>query len=232
MKSAIICLVIFAGLVACNTKSMTLEELKTASWHELDNGIEYISLKNNTAESSDSIHYAVKGFLGSNITISANALNELQPTLDTLLSKIINDHLPESKHGYLKIDFYKMFSPEFLTATAYLRGDIDSADLSIGIIKLKEIKGVEKVTYVSKDMAKKKYLDAGNEDWEKVLESNPLPASIEIEFDKKIIAQEHYESFKTKITDQMLLYISDVSIPPDPLKKFENNYYILEYDRR
>ena len=210
---------------------MTLEELKKASWSKLDKGIEYISLQNNKSASPDSIHFTAKGFLGTNITISLNALNEVQPILDTILSRLIIDHLSQSEHGYLKIDFYKMMSPDFLTAMVYLRDNIDSTELNNGIIKLREIKGIVDVDYVSKDMAAEKYLDGGNEDWKKALDSNPLPASIEIKFDKKIITPEDYESFRNKITDQMILYISEVAISSDLLKKFEGNYYILQYNR-
>lgn len=209
---------------------MTLDELKSASWSELDKGINYISLKNGNPEFTDSIRFSVKGFWGSNITIPADAYNEMKPTLDTSLRRLLNNKLSESKRGYLKINLYEMTSQEFLTAMVYLRDNIDSVDLINGITKIQAIKGIIDVNYISKEMAKKKYLANGNEDWQEVLDSNPLPESIEIKFDKKIITPEDYENLRNKIKDEML-YASTINFSSDLLKKFERNYYILEYNR-
>jgi len=231
MKSYLLISLLLIELIGCKGKDMTLEELKKASWSKLDKGVEYISLKNGKPKFTDSIHFSVKGFWGSNITIPGDVYNEFRPTLDTTLGRILTIDLPNSKHGYLKINLYQMTSPDYLNAAVFLRDDIDSIELNNGINKIRAIKGITDVSYISKDMAKKKYLDDGNSNWEEVLDSNPLPASIEIKLDKKIITPEDYESFKNKITSHMLLYVSDITITSDLLKKFENNYYILEYNR-
>lgn len=230
MKRYAFLLLLLAGLLACKRKNMTLDELKSASWSELDKGINYISLKNGNPEFTDSIRFSVKGFWGSNITIPADAYNEMKPTLDTSLRRLLNNKLSESKRGYLKINLYEMTSQEFLTAMVYLRDNIDSVDLINGITKIQAIKGIIDVNYISKEMAKKKYLANGNEDWQEVLDSNPLPESIEIKFDKKIITPEDYENLRNKIKDEML-YASTINFSSDLLKKFERNYYILEYNR-
>lgn len=223
-------LLLFTLLIACNTKSLTLDELKKASWLKLQKGVEYISLKNGGSNYSDSIHFSVKGFWGSNITIPGDAYNEIQPTLDTMMGQIVNNKLPQSEHGFLKINLYEMTNPEFLSARIYLSNSYDSLELSEDMQMLRSIKGIVDVKYISKEMAKIEYLDNGNEDWQEILDSNPLPASIEIKLDKKIITPANYESLKNEVKDKML-YVIDIYFPSDLLKKFERNYYILEYRR-
>jgi cell division protein FtsX len=47
---------------------------------------------------------------------------------------------------------------------------------------LKNIPGIKEVSFISKEAAKQKYMD---EDWDKVLDSNPLPNSIEVKLDAR-----------------------------------------------
>jgi len=209
---------------------MTLEELKKASWSTLDKGVEYISLKKGKGDLSDSIRITVKGFWGTNITVPADIYNDMQPGLEKILRPMLGSSLKDSRHGYLKVNIFEMTSPEYLTGYVYLRDNDDSAELANGIKMIKTIKGITEVNYITKDMAKKKYLDDGNEDWEKVLDSNPLPTSIEMKFDRKVITTDDYERISNKIKDHML-YVSNIYFPADPYKKFEGNYYILEYNR-
>lgn len=209
---------------------MTLEELKKVSWSKLDKGIEYISLNNDNPKSPDSIHFSVKGFWGSNITIPADVFNEFQPTLDSILRPILNNKLSKSKHGYLKINFYEMLKPEISSAFVYFRDNDDSTELNKNLKMIRTIKGVVDVNYISKEMAKEKYLADGNENWDKVLDSNPLPASIEIKFDNKIILPEDYKNIRNKIKDEML-YTVEITFPSDSFEKLKDNHYILEYFR-
>lgn len=219
-----------AGLIACKEKEMTLEELKKTSWSKLDRGVEFISLKNGKIYPSDSMRITIKGFWGTNITVSADMYNDMQPELESLLRPILDSSLKGSKRGYIKVNIFEMTSPEHLTGFVYLRDNDDSAELPKGIEMIKAIKGIAEVNYISKEMAMKKYLDDGNPEMKMVMESNPLPASIEMKFDRKIITPGDYETISNKIKDQML-YVSDIHFPTDLFKKFEGNYYILEYNR-
>ncbi|HLX90238.1 MAG TPA: permease-like cell division protein FtsX [Puia sp.] len=67
---------------------------------------------------------------------------------------------------------------ENIEVQVYLRENInpkDSADLLSYIASQPYVKSYE---YVTKDLAKKRYLQDGNTDWATVLDKNPLPASI------------------------------------------------------
>lgn len=219
-----------AFLVGCSTRSLTLDELKKASWLKLQKGVEYISLKDGKSNHSDSVRFSVKGFWGTNVTVPGDAYNEIQPTLDTIMGQIVNNKLPQSEHGFLKINLYEMTSSEFLSARIYLSANYDSLAINKDMQMLRSIRGIVDVKYISKDMAKTEYLANGNEDWQEVLDSNPLPESIEIKLDKKLVSPAEYESLKNEIKGRML-YVNDIYFPSDLLKKFERNYYILEYRR-
>ena len=123
-----------------------------------------------------------------------------------------------------------MIKPETSSAFVYFRDNDDSAELNKNLKMIRTIKGVVDVNYVSKEMAKEKYLADGNENWDKVLHSNPLPASIEINFDNKIIPPEDYENIRNKIKDEMP-YTVEITFPSDSFKKLKDNHYILEYFR-
>lgn len=57
----------------------------------------------------------------------------------------------------------------------------------------------EKIIYINKEEAKKKFLKDTGEDFSVILDYNPLPASLELFFAPKIIEKTDLESTKTKI---------------------------------
>ena len=50
-----------------------------------------------------------------------------------------------------------------------------------------------------KKKQKKKYIDAGNDDWSKVLDENPLPDSYDVIIDTDKISEDDYDNFKSDV---------------------------------
>ena len=159
-----------------------------------------------------------------------NAYDMIQPVVDTLIKPLLKEKFPDAKQGYLKINIYELYMPSELEATIFLRDDYDTSNLVKDIRTIKKIPGVTNAHYVSKEMAKEKYLTGENEDWDKILTENPLPSSIEVKIDSQKISPEYYEIFSSEI-EKSVLFVSDISFPSDILKQFKNNYFILEYNR-
>jgi cell division transport system permease protein len=94
---------------------------------------------------------------------------------------------------------------------AYLRENAPQKDIDslLNYISAKPYaKGVEHVT---KDMAKEKFLKDGNEDWNKVLDYNPLPASIDFYLQTRYVDK---DSINNIIQDlQTNIIISEVKYP-------------------
>jgi len=106
---------------------------------------------------------------------------------------------------------------------AYLRENAPQKDIDslINYISAKPYaKGVEHVT---KDIAKEKFLKDGNEDWNKVLDYNPLPASIDFYLQTQYVNK---DSINNIIQDlQTNIIISEVKYPDAVV----NNLFIQMY---
>jgi hypothetical protein len=210
---------------------MSLDELKNARWSALETGVEHISLRDGKAKAGDSIHFTSKGFLGSNITMPEDVYNEVHPILTQNLIPILRNKLPKSAHGYLKINLYQLINGDTLTAVVYLADDIDSKEVNNYIKTFLSTNGVFNARYISKETAKTKYLENGNDDWTGILETNPLPASIEIKIDEKIISRDKFETFRSSITGGML-WVREVILVNSLFQTSRDNYYIIEYSRQ
>src|SRR5690606_10588182 len=68
---------------------------------------------------------------------------------------------------------------ENVTVSAYLRGDLNPKDSAALVAYINSQPYIREYTYVTKEVAKKKYLADGNKDWREILTENPLPNSID-----------------------------------------------------
>ena len=96
-------------------------------------------------------------------------------------------------------------------------------------ITLSRINGVDSIKFISKDDAKEKFLFEGNEDWNNVLEENPLPTSFDILLTNSDWNEKSLEELK-EIILKKLPNASSVSYPLSFLK--ENKYYFFKYQRQ
>jgi len=94
---------------------------------------------------------------------------------------------------------------------AYLRENAPQKDIDSLINYISAKPYAKNVEHVTKDMAREKFLKDGNEDWNKVLDYNPLPASIDF------YLQSHYvdkDSINTIIQDlQPNIIVSEIKYP-------------------
>lgn len=115
--------------------------------------------------------------------------------------------------GWLLINANKLGQhfQENIEVRVYLRENItakDSVDLVQYIAGEPYVKDYE---FVTKDQAKQKYLEDGNQDWVGVLENNPLPASINFRIKSQYAVADSLQ--KIQATLQQNLAVSDVQYP-------------------
>ncbi len=86
------------------------------------------------------------------------------------------------------------------------------------------------VEYVTKDMARNKFMGDGNADWNKVLDYNPLPASIDFYLDKDYVNKDSLKVISADLATNFI--ISEVKYPDavvsnlnDVVKKI--SYFLL-----
>ena len=76
------------------------------------------------------------------------------------------------------------------------------------------------VEYITKDMARAKFIGDGNEDWNKVLDFNPLPASVDFYLDPKVVNKDSLTQIASTIQQHFI--VSEVSYPDAVVSNLNN----------
>lgn len=103
--------------------------------------------------------------------------------------------------GWLVINANKLgdYFKENVEVRTFLRGDLSAKD-SIALVNYISSKPyINSYEFVTKESAKQKYLEDGNEDWDKVLDFNPLPNSINFKLKKDFVNVDTLEAIKADL---------------------------------
>lgn len=115
--------------------------------------------------------------------------------------------------GWLVINANKLGShfKESVEVRVFLRGDLNPKD-SLALMNYIATKPyVKSMEYVTKEAGKKKYLDDGGEEWNKVLDENPLPNGIFFRVKSQYVNQDTLTAISADLEQQT--YVSDVEYP-------------------
>ena len=115
--------------------------------------------------------------------------------------------------GWLVINANKLgnYFKENVEVGAYLRGDVNAKDSAALMDYISAKPYVMSIEFVTKEAAKKKYLGDGNENWDKVLDANPLPNSINFKVKQQYMNSDSLAAIQADLQQQT--YISDVEYP-------------------
>jgi cell division transport system permease protein len=72
-------------------------------------------------------------------------------------------------------------------------------------------------------MARQKYLSDGNEDWNKILDYNPLPNSIYFNVKKEYVQVDTLEAIRKNIEQTQSAYVTDVQYPKELVTNLNKN---------
>jgi cell division transport system permease protein len=109
-----------------------------------------------------------------------------------------------------------------VTINAYLRGDMNPKDSAYLVDYIKSQPYIKSSTYITKDIAKAKYLADGNESWEGILSENPLPNSIDFKVKSDYLNTDSLNSIKKDLEAQT--YISEIKYPVTVVGKMTENF--------
>lgn len=115
--------------------------------------------------------------------------------------------------GWLVINANKLGNhfKENVEVRVFLRGDLNPKD-SVALMNFIAAKPyVKSMEYVTKEAGKKKYIDDGNEEWNKVLDENPLPNGIFFTVKSQYVNTDTLAAIKADIEQQT--FVSDVAYP-------------------
>jgi cell division transport system permease protein len=125
--------------------------------------------------------------------------------------------------GWLVINANKLgdYFKESVEVRTYLRGDMNPKDSAALMQYISSKPYVKSLEFVTKDMAMKKYMADEKEDWNKVLDANPLPNSINFKVKKDFLNGDSLKTIKADLEAQT--YVNDVQYPEALVDKMNEN---------
>jgi cell division transport system permease protein len=115
--------------------------------------------------------------------------------------------------GWLVINANKLgnYFKESVELRAELRGDLNPNDSTALMQYISAKPYVKSIEFITKEQAKKIYLGDGNQTWDKVLDANPLPNSINFKVKKEYMNVDSLNLIQSDLQQQT--YISEVAYP-------------------
>ena len=109
---------------------------------------------------------------------------------------------------------------ERVEVQVYLKETITSAD-SAGLVQYIGAQPyVKSFEYVTKEAAKQKYLEDGNQSWAGILDKNPLPASINFRINNQYAHADSLKKIQAELTQNIA--VSDVKYPESLVANLNN----------
>ncbi|MCX8019239.1 MAG: permease-like cell division protein FtsX [Chitinophagaceae bacterium] len=129
--------------------------------------------------------------------------------------------------GWLMINAKKLgeYFKENVEVRAYLRGDLNARDSAALMQYISSKPYTRSIRYVSKEEARKIFMQEENEDWSKVLDENPLPNAIYFRIKRQYVQLDSLSNIKKDLEQQT--YVSDVRYPEVLVGKLNKNLKII-----
>lgn len=125
--------------------------------------------------------------------------------------------------GWLVINASKLgdYFRENVEVRAFLRGDISTKDSAVLMQQIASKPYVRTYEFVDKETARKKYLEANDEDWSKVLDYNPLPNSVNFHLKRNYVDQDSLKMIAEDLKQNV--YVSEVQYPEAVVSNLNKN---------
>jgi cell division transport system permease protein len=124
--------------------------------------------------------------------------------------------------GWIIINANKLgqYFKENIAMNVYIRENVSPKDSAALVQYITAQPYVKDYQYVTKDLAKQKYLQDGNKDWGALLDRNPLPASIDFRITKEYASIDSLSKIKTNLLQSIA--VSDVQYPQSLVTNLNN----------
>ncbi len=124
--------------------------------------------------------------------------------------------------GWIIINANKLgqYFKENIAMNVYVRENVSVKDSATLVQYISAQPYVKDYEYVTKDLAKQKYLQDGNKDWGVLLDRNPLPASIDFRIKKEYASIDSLSKIKTELMQNIA--VSDVLYPQSLVTNLNN----------
>ncbi|HEY4156064.1 MAG TPA: permease-like cell division protein FtsX [Puia sp.] len=124
--------------------------------------------------------------------------------------------------GWIIINANKLgqYFKENIAMNVYIRENVSAKDSATLVNYISAQPYVKSYEYVTKDLAKQKYLQDGNKDWGTLLDRNPLPASIDFRINKEYASTDSLSKIKNELLKNIA--VSDVLYPQSLVTNLNN----------
>ncbi|HZZ76121.1 MAG TPA: permease-like cell division protein FtsX [Puia sp.] len=124
--------------------------------------------------------------------------------------------------GWIIINANKLgqYFKENIAMNVYIRENVSAKDSAALVQYISVQPYVKDYQYVTKDLAKQKYLQDGNKDWGALLDRNPLPASIDFRITKEYASIDSLSKIKSDLLQNIA--VSDVQYPQSLVTNLNN----------
>ena len=102
----------------------------------------------------------------------------------------------------------------------YLRENAPQADIDSLISYIRSKPYASAAEHVTKEMAKEKFIKEGNEDWNKVLDYNPLPASIDFNLKSEYVNKYTLTNITADLSQNII--VSEIRYPNEVVSNLNN----------
>lgn len=127
--------------------------------------------------------------------------------------------------GWLVINATKLgdYFRENVEVKVHLRGEVNAKDSAALMQYIGSAPYVKNYSYVNKELAKQKYLSDGNEDWNEILDYNPLPNSVYFNVKKEYAQTDSLDKISSRITAEQAALVTDVQYPKELVTNLNKN---------
>jgi cell division transport system permease protein len=124
--------------------------------------------------------------------------------------------------GWLVINANKLgqYFKENVEVRVYVRENVSAKDSTALVEYINSRPYVKSSEYVTKSLARQKYLEDGNQDWVGVLQNNPLPASINFKIKGDYAVTDSLQQIQADLVQNIA--VSDVQYPQSLVSSLNN----------
>lgn len=124
--------------------------------------------------------------------------------------------------GWIVINANKLgqYFRENIEMNVYVRENVSPKDSAALVQYIASQPYVKSYEYVTKDLAKQKYLQDGNKDWGALLDKNPLPASVDFKVKSQYASVDSLTNIRNDLAQNIA--VSDVIYPQSLVSNLNN----------
>ena len=124
--------------------------------------------------------------------------------------------------GWIVINANKLgeFFRENIEVDVYVRENVSPKDSAALVQYIASQPYVKSYEYITKDAAKLRYMQEGNKDWGKLLDKNPLPASVDFKIRSDYAVNDSLNKIKSELLQNIA--VSDVLYPQSLVSNLNN----------